>query len=271
MGQLYKLSFPNGKAYIGITSRTMTKRLHAHSAPSCDTLVGRAIRKFGKQHVVVTILAENPDWSILCGMEISAIKNHGTKTPNGYNVTDGGEGVLGHKHSDETKRKLSKATRRTMQDPKMREHLSKATMLSFQDPARRALQSVLVSKQIRTPESNAKRAAAQMGRKHTSESIAKMKESRKAICPPKVEKTCKHCGKAFLIKPSHADGAKYCSKPCSDAGLVKSVMKHCAKCGALINVKLSRDKRNKNNFCSISCSTSFNNLERYRKPAYEKS
>jgi hypothetical protein len=34
------------------------------------------------------------------------IKQYDTKVPNGYNLTDGGDGISGLKHNDETKEKI---------------------------------------------------------------------------------------------------------------------------------------------------------------------
>lgn len=101
--QLYKLDFPSGKSYIGITSRTAQKRFLEHCAPSkkqnpCQL----ALQKYGKESVNLTVLATVDNWELLCLAEQEAIEKFNTFKPNGYNITKGGEGVYGFKWDDLT-------------------------------------------------------------------------------------------------------------------------------------------------------------------------
>ena len=91
--QLYRLSFPNGKKYIGITSRTVQERFNAHCHPSQNrNPCQHAIHKYGKENVKVTILAECNNWELLCLAEFEAIEKYQAFGKNGYNLTLGGEG-----------------------------------------------------------------------------------------------------------------------------------------------------------------------------------
>lgn len=91
--QLYQLSFPNGKKYIGITSKTVKERFIRHCAPANNkNACQRAIHKYGKENVIVTVLAECDNWELLCLSEMEAIEKFNTIAPNGYNLTLGGEG-----------------------------------------------------------------------------------------------------------------------------------------------------------------------------------
>ena len=107
--QLYKLDFPNGKSYIGITSRTAEKRFAAHISCSINRpfgIVSFAIKKYGAESVVLSILATVDNWELLCLAEIEAIEKFNTKSPSGYNLTDGGDGCRGFIKSHETREKL---------------------------------------------------------------------------------------------------------------------------------------------------------------------
>lgn len=112
MGFLYKLTFPSGKSYIGITSKSIKRRIVHHV--SCARRGGRwavhaAIRKFGESSFEVQVLAEVDDWPQLCRMEVEAIREHQTKTPHGYNLSDGGEGFQGYKFTPEQRAASSRA------------------------------------------------------------------------------------------------------------------------------------------------------------------
>ena len=95
--QLYQLSFPNGKSYIGITSNTAQERFKQHCRVSSSKkkyAVHTAIHKYGKENVVVTVLATTDNWELLCLAEIEAIEKYQSFGKKGYNLTLGGDGKL---------------------------------------------------------------------------------------------------------------------------------------------------------------------------------
>jgi group I intron endonuclease len=71
-------------------------------------LVGRAINKHGVDAFEVTVLQECADPDALNAAERDWIRELRTFKPEGYNMTLGGEGILGLKHTDETKAKMSR-------------------------------------------------------------------------------------------------------------------------------------------------------------------
>lgn len=104
--QLYCLTFPNGKKYIGITSKTAQERFKEHCHPSYKRgLCQHAIHKYGKENVVLTVLATVDNWELLCLAEIEAIEKFNTFYPNGYNMTLGGEGNLTLNFTGQDKKK----------------------------------------------------------------------------------------------------------------------------------------------------------------------
>jgi group I intron endonuclease len=116
MGTLYKLTFPNGKSYIGITKHTIERRVNKHIQDSrCNIknyAIHEAIRKYGEDSFEIRVLAM-ADENELPVLEIEAIKKHKTFGKGGYNLTAGGEGTLGRSFvvSEETKAKISKTTK----------------------------------------------------------------------------------------------------------------------------------------------------------------
>lgn len=126
MGCLYKLTSPNGKSYIGISS----KGLDARWAKHVEHAIGKrtngalyaALRKYGPDAFTRVVLAEEAEWGTLCEMEKRAIIEHGTFAPGGYNVTPGGEGTLGP-ISPEARERVAAAQKKRFEDPEERRKL----------------------------------------------------------------------------------------------------------------------------------------------------
>lgn len=104
----------NNKEYIGLTTRTLEKRWKQHIYESnkqdsweWNTPLGNAIKKYGKDLFQVFVLEECSSETELKQKEIQLIKERKSlSTENGYNLTLGGDGRLGYKLSEETKRKI---------------------------------------------------------------------------------------------------------------------------------------------------------------------
>ena len=96
----------NGKQYVGQTTNKLFKRLGSHRRTQ-TTYVDRMIAEHGWQNFTVEILDECKTRYELDEREKYWIATLNTKFPNGYNMTDGGEGNSGYKLSQETLEKLS--------------------------------------------------------------------------------------------------------------------------------------------------------------------
>ncbi len=106
---IYKLTFPNGKIYIG-QSKDIDNRWFAYSKGYIyeQPKLKYAIKKYGWNNVVkeVPIIAYNAldrNW-----WEIYYINKFDTMNK-GYNCTAGGVSITGYKHSQETKNKMREA------------------------------------------------------------------------------------------------------------------------------------------------------------------
>jgi group I intron endonuclease len=93
----------NGKMYVGQTSDLLSKRWADHGLPSNkrNLYFGNSIRKYGRDSFSVETLhvCATKDEMDFCETFYISLLN--TKSPNGYNLTDGGEGTPGHTVSDE--------------------------------------------------------------------------------------------------------------------------------------------------------------------------
>ena len=107
---IYKITcVVSGKAYIGKFKGIIEQRVMKHlngKTPNCRA-IHRAVKKYGKDNFTWDVLHENVIPELLPHYEIEEIKIHKTKTPHGYNLSDGGEGQTGFRHSEKTRRRLS--------------------------------------------------------------------------------------------------------------------------------------------------------------------
>ena len=120
----------NGKRYIGITNN-FRRRWLDHQRH--DYVIGRALRKHGKESFRISVLYSRLSFEMAAELEKRLILEMDTIMPNGYNVASGGgggntiagftdeemevykqkqrEANLGKELSDETKRKIGKASK----------------------------------------------------------------------------------------------------------------------------------------------------------------
>jgi hypothetical protein len=126
MGFIYKITnLTNNKCYIGETIQNPKKRwkdhLNAIKRDGGCRALKMAIKKYGieKFKFEVLIICFDEDRLIY---EKQYIKKYNSLVPNGYNILEGGqEGVLGLKHSEETKRKLSLKSKEYNNRPEVKE------------------------------------------------------------------------------------------------------------------------------------------------------
>lgn len=107
MGALYRLDFPSGKSYVGITMGSVESRFKQHvraAKKDAPQTISRAIRKYGAEAVKVVTLAISDSWEYLQLVEKNAIRVFGT-------FGKGGEGFLGGRHTSESKAKIAHASR----------------------------------------------------------------------------------------------------------------------------------------------------------------
>jgi group I intron endonuclease len=107
---IYKATFPNKKCYIGQTVQKLHKRIYSHKNNSINKkskqLINKAIRKYGWDNVVWSIIEDNiNDVDLLNEREKFWIKELNTLAPSGYNLTTGGDGFI---RAESTKRLMSK-------------------------------------------------------------------------------------------------------------------------------------------------------------------
>jgi group I intron endonuclease len=98
--------------YIGMTTKSIEHRwkMHLNWAKSMKPYkIHEALNTFGKDSFIIEQIDSAEDFKKLKELEKKHIKSYNCIYPNGYNLTAGGQGVLGFKFSEERKQKLSAA------------------------------------------------------------------------------------------------------------------------------------------------------------------
>jgi group I intron endonuclease len=100
----------NEMKYVGQASAGMKKRFTQHISDAkmgSKGVLHKALRKYGRDRFVISLLATAKDQNDLNRLEVFWIKTLDTKAPNGYNLTDGGGGSSGFVKSEQSRQKMS--------------------------------------------------------------------------------------------------------------------------------------------------------------------
>jgi len=173
----------NNKEYIGLTTRTVEQRWKQHIRESnkegsweWNTPLGNAIKKYGKDLFQIFVLEECSSETELKQKEIQLIRERKSlASETGYNLTLGGDGRLGYKLSEETKRKIGEGNLGKIMSNEAKEKMSiaaKKRCVGKPSP---------MDGKKHTEESKQKIISFLTGRKHSEESKRKRSESMKAF------------------------------------------------------------------------------------------
>lgn len=160
---VYKITFPNGKVYVGQTSCTLEARKSDHEYDStykkyAHLPLYKAINKYGKDTLVWEVLIDNlsDEAANIWEQHYITLSNSSSKDK-GYNRTSGGKKHF--RHSDETKELISKKIKEHSQiywqDPKRREKSATITKKTWEDLGIRAKRSEAIKK-VRSSEEQRK-------------------------------------------------------------------------------------------------------------------
>lgn len=102
------------KKYIGqvVKHRGYKTRFNEHicGVKYANTrLLSNSIKKYGKENFTIELLEDNISENLIDDKEKDYIKKYNTLMPYGYNMTEGGQGVHGYKHTENDKLKIAKS------------------------------------------------------------------------------------------------------------------------------------------------------------------
>lgn len=222
-GYIYKIVCKtSGKSYIGQTIRSLSSRFSSHISDakkeSCDTKIGRAIRKYGKENFSIHLICRADNREEINAREISCIRLFNS-IEDGYNISTGGYGGI---HSEETRKKMSLAGKGKKKPKGFGEKISRALKGKKHSESHR-LNNIKAQKACQahyefrhteefkkkmgdrnrgkfvSAETRAKIVRANTGRKASDETKRKMSEKRKGRKPPN-QKTikCTTTGETYI-------------------------------------------------------------------------
>lgn len=171
---LYRHTSPSGKVYIGITYKNPECRWNKGRNYKLCKAFFNAILKYGWDNIKHEVLFIGLDELTAKSLEIDLIR-HYKGLGISYNITDGGDGMLGYKASEETRKKLSNSLK-GKPSPNRGKHLSKNTKRKLAECFRERY------KGRGNPNYGNHKIAGEnhpfYGKKHKPESIEKMRESK---------------------------------------------------------------------------------------------
>jgi hypothetical protein len=138
-GSIYKIVFPNGKHYIGLTTTSLEQRTKEHKclAKNGDTkCLYNAIRKYDMVDTFELIEIDTADTlEELCEKEIGYIIEYNSyyMNGNGYNMTYGGEGTNGYVYTDQVKQIMSEMCKKYWENPEARKKQSEKKKTYFEN------------------------------------------------------------------------------------------------------------------------------------------
>ena len=204
-GYIYKIVFPHGKHYIGLTSTSLKQRTKEHkcSAKSGNTkCLYKALRKYDMADTFELIEIDTADTlEELCKKEIHYILEYNSyyMDGNGYNMTYGGEGTTGYVYTEDVKQNMSETKKKYHEDnpeagkehgermkkyyeenPEARQKNSEAQQKYYEEhPEAREQMSEIKKKYYENPEARQKNSEAQKKRFENPEEIQKNSEAQK--------------------------------------------------------------------------------------------
>ena len=120
------------KLYVGLTSKGLHQRWTMHNyMKKSNYAIHNAINKYGKDAFTLRILKSNLTKKEAVHWEKYFIAKKNTLSPNGYNLTKGGDGVSG---CEETNQKIGIKNKKRFSDPMVRKMQSKIALIQWKNP-----------------------------------------------------------------------------------------------------------------------------------------
>lgn len=164
---IYKVTnIINNHSYIGQTVTSLSKRKAAHLSDVLikkdSTYFHRAIRKYGVNDFEWSIIDECSAIEELNRLEIYYIGYYDT-FDNGYNLTLGGEGSVGFKHTEESIKIMSEKAKERFKNPENHPNFGKPCSQKIKDAVSKANKGRKKTKQERARQSIISKSAWQRG------------------------------------------------------------------------------------------------------------
>jgi group I intron endonuclease len=172
-----------GKYYVGQTVLEIQKRLRGHvreARTGTPYHLHNAIRKHGPESFIIELLAVANSKAALDRLErLFIVLLRASEPAFGYNLTLGGEGSHGYKHSEFSRRKMNKSHVGLRGYKQSKEHIEKRINKRRGVPLseeQKKLLSVINTGKTQPPEQRERHRTFMLGFRHKEQSIQKMKQ-----------------------------------------------------------------------------------------------
>ena len=163
-GYIYKISFPNNKIYIGLTTTSIEQRHKEHKSCALGGSTLLLYKALRKNDMIETFELEQIDTADtleeLCEKEEEYIKQYNSHyiEGHGYNMTYGGEGVSGYIYTEEQKLAISERQKKRFENPDAIEKNRQAQLTYYREnpDAREKNRQAQIQYHIDNPEAKEK-------------------------------------------------------------------------------------------------------------------
>ena len=201
MGYVYKITNTvNQKHYIGISiHEPESNRIRKHLAGHGSRVLASAVKKYGRDAFTYEILEENVFTELLPDLEVAYIAKFSTIAPKGYNLTLGGDGIQGLKHTEESREKMSLAHLGKTISKETREKIGAANRGKiYSQETREKISNALRSRPPYSQETREKIGAASRGKSLSKEHREKISRANRGRTHS--QETCEKIGRAHRGK-----------------------------------------------------------------------
>lgn len=144
----------NGKKYVGQSAKTSAYRWKQHlwaSRRDDGYALHNAIRKYGEKSFLIEVLFKVSSKEEMDRLECDSIYLYSSHDPkHGYNLTKGGDGTFGYRHTDSTKQVLSSIKKGISHSPETRARMIASQKKSY-SPGDRVNFMTVISEAGRDP------------------------------------------------------------------------------------------------------------------------
>ena len=165
----------NLKKYVGITKFSLEERFSQHVKRGF--LLTEAIKKYGEQKFSIELIEVVESAERAYELEIFFIKEYNAKAPNGYNLTDGGDGIFGWNITDEYREQCSSRTKELHKNKKVGMYGKKHTDETRKKMSESSKGNRNCLGRVLSEETKFKISESNKGKKHTDDARKKISEN----------------------------------------------------------------------------------------------
>ena len=183
----------NGKRYVGKTVYPLKfrRRHHENDSKKSRLPFHNALRKYGFDQFTWQVCFNHTDESVLFEKEKRLIRLLKTRGPAGYNLTDGGEGITGYRHTEAVKRQIKAQRLGTTLTEEIKVKIRASTKLTMSTPEYKAKAGLAQKGLVKSESHRRNLAAAKLGDLNPTKRPEVRAKISKALTGRKLSEKCR--------------------------------------------------------------------------------